>query len=249
MQKACVALLLSPDISPFCLNRNHLLETVQSPKKREESVSPAALESKCWFVSPLKCEDLRSCSPPALDTPPLSFSLPQKDAELYPKNSTCSVSPYRSKQDRVKAIHSLSKELAEKVEMATKRLNAASWVKDSANQTEMTLDFFNESSPLPGPETLKDEQGRTMTIQMLLDAPDPDELCVPSDREFHGLGRISFMCGTEAETALDREKKMPTPSSGGVAASKELPWTSHSMGQRHLNTGEDLSNTLQGRSC
>ncbi|XP_068011971.1 coiled-coil domain-containing protein 187 isoform X3 [Melanerpes formicivorus] len=224
--------------------RNHLLESVQSPKKREELTSPAALESECWFLSPLKCEDLRSCSPPPLHTP-LNVSLPQKDASLYSKDSSYSVSPYRSKQNRVKAIHRLSKELAEKIEMATKRLNAASWIKDSANKTETTLELFNESSSIPEPETLKDEQDRTMTIQMLLDASDPDGLCVSSGREFHGLGRMSFMSGTEGGTALDRQKEMPTPLPGGVAVSKELPWTSHSTGQRHLNSGKDLSNTLQ----
>ncbi|NXV86816.1 CE350 protein, partial [Calonectris borealis] len=153
-----------------------------------------------------------------------------------------------SKQDRVKAIHSLSKELAEKIEMATKRLNEASRVKDFAGKTstETTLDLLNESSSVPEPETSQDEQDRTMTIQILLDTPDPDELCVSSDRQFHGLGRISLAGSTEGTTALDRQKEIPTPLSGGSAVSKELLWNSHSTRQRHLNTGEDLSNTLQG---
>ncbi|KAM6047538.1 coiled-coil domain-containing protein 187 [Theristicus caerulescens] len=155
--------------------RNQLLGTVQSPKKRAALASPTPLESECWFLSPLKCEDLRDCSPPALHTPPLSFSLLQTDAKPYSKDSTSGLSPYRSKQDRVKAIHSLSKELAEKIEMATKRLNEASGVKDSADKTstETTSDLFNESSSVPEPDTSKDEQDRTMTTQMLLDTPDP----------------------------------------------------------------------------
>ncbi|KAM6237719.1 coiled-coil domain-containing protein 187 isoform 3-T3 [Spheniscus humboldti] len=228
--------------------RNQLLDTVQLPKKRAALASPAPLESECWFLSPLKCEDLRDCSPPALHMPPLSFSHPQKDAKPYSKDSTSGLSPYRSKQDRVKAIHSLSKELAEKIEMATKRLNEASRVKDSADKTstETTLDLFNKSSSVPEPETSKDEQDRTMTIQMLLDTPDPDELCVSPDRKFHGLGRISLAGSTEGKTALDRQKEIPTPLSGGSAVSKELPWSSHSTRQSHLNIGEDLSNTLQG---
>lgn len=150
----------------------------------------------------------------------------------------------------MKAIHSLSKELAEKIEMATRRLNAGSWVKASADKTltETTLDLYNELSSVPEPETSKDEQDRTMTIQMLLDAPDPDVLCVSSDREFHGQGRISLVGSTEGATALDKQKEIPTTLPGGSAASKELPWITHSTGQRHLDTGEDLSNTLQGRS-
>lgn len=212
--------------------------------------SPVPLESECWFLSPLKCEDLRDCSPPALHTPPLSFSLPQKDAKPYSKDSTSGLSPHRNKQDRVKAIHSLSKELAEKIEMATKRLSEAHRVKDSADKTltEATLDLFNESPSVPEPETSKDEQDRTMTIQMLLDTPDPAELCVSSDRQFHGLDRISLAGSTEGtKPALDRQKEIPIPLSGGSAVSKEVPRTSHR--QRHLSTGEDLSNTLQGRSC
>ncbi|KAM6048045.1 coiled-coil domain-containing protein 187 [Chlamydotis macqueenii] len=229
-------------------DRNQLLETVQSPKKRAALASPAPLECECWFLSPLKREDLRDCSPPALHTSPVSFSLPHKDAKPYSKDSTSGLSPYRSKQDRVKAIHSLSKELAEKIELATKRLNAASWVKDSADKTltEPTLDLSNESSSVPEPETSKDEQDRTMTIQMLLDTPDPDQFCVTSDRQFHGLGRISLAGSTGGATALDRQREIPTPLPGGSAASKELPRTTDSAGQRRLSTGEDLSNTLQG---
>ncbi|XP_075375682.1 coiled-coil domain-containing protein 187 [Mycteria americana] len=228
--------------------RNQLLDTVQSPKNRAAIPFPAPLESECWFLSPLKCEDLRDCSPPALHTAPLSFSLPQKDAKPYCKDSPSGLSPYRSKRDQVKAIHSLSKELAEKIEMATKRLNEASRVKDPADKasTETTLDLFNESSSVPEPETSKDEEDRTMTIQMLLDTPDPDQLCVSSDRRFHGPGRISLAGSTEGTTALDRQKEIPSPLSGGGAVRKELLWISHSTRQRHLNTGEDLSNTWQG---
>lgn len=150
----------------------------------------------------------------------------------------------------MEAIHSLSKDLVEKIEMATKRLNAANWVKDSADKTsaETTLDIFNESS-VPEPETSKDEQDRTMTIQMLLDRPDPDDLCVPSEREFHGLGRISLVGGTEGAAAVDTQKETPTPLPRGSAVSKELPWVTHSAGQRHLSSREDLSNTLKGSSC
>lgn len=151
----------------------------------------------------------------------------------------------------MEAIHSLSKELVEKIEMATKRLNAANWVKDSADKTlaETTLDLSNESSSVPEPETSKDERDRTMTIQMLLDRPDPDELYVPSERGFHGLGRISLVGGTEGAAAVDTQKETPTPLPGGSAASKELPWITHSAGQRHLSAGEDPTNTLKGRSC
>ncbi|XP_061867417.1 coiled-coil domain-containing protein 187 isoform X3 [Colius striatus] len=210
-------------------SRNKLLETVESPKKREALTPPAPLVSESYLFSPLKFEDLY-CSPPALQMTPFSFSPPQKDVKPYSKDPTPGLSPYRSKQDRVKAIHSLSKELAEKIEMATTRLNAASWVKDSADETlaETTLDLYNESSPVTEPETFKDEQDRTMTIQMLLDAPDPDVLCVSSDR-------IS---------PVGRQKAAHLP--GGSATSKDLLWIPHSTGQRHLSTGKDLSNTLQG---
>ncbi|XP_014798226.1 PREDICTED: centrosome-associated protein 350-like [Calidris pugnax] len=239
--KACVdkppCILLSKDHR----SRNQLLYTAQSPKKRAELASPAPLESECCFFSPLKCEDLRGCSPPALQTPPLSFSLPQKDAKSYSQDLSSDLSPYRSKQDRVKALHSLSKELAEKIEVATKRLNAASWVKDSADKTstETTLDLYNESFSIPEPETSKDEQDRTMTIQMLLDAPDPGVLR-------HGQGRISLVGITEGPTAPDRQKEMPTPLPGGSSVSKELPWITRGAGQRHLKTEEDLIKALQG---
>ncbi|KAM6399899.1 LOW QUALITY PROTEIN: coiled-coil domain-containing protein 187 [Rhynochetos jubatus] len=227
---------------------NQLLEMVQSPKKRGALASPAPLQSELWFLSPVKCKDLRECSPPALPTPPLSFSLLQKDAKHHSEDSISGLSSYKSKQDRVKAIHSLSKELAEKIEMATKRLKEASRVRDSADKTstETILDLFNESFSVPEPETSKDEQDRTMTTQMLLDTPDPDELCVSPNREFHRVGRISPVGSTKGTTALDRQKDIPTPLSGGSTASKELSWIMHSAGHRRLSTGEDLSNTLQG---
>ncbi|KAK4811442.1 hypothetical protein QYF61_006376 [Mycteria americana] len=126
----------------------------------------------------------------------------------------------RSKRDQVKAIHSLSKELAEKIEMATKRLNEASRVKDPADKasTETTLDLFNESSSVPEPETSKDEEDRTMTIQMLLDTPDPDQLCVSSDRRFHGPGRISLAGfpvnkSSEVDTSLLHGMPITSPTS------------------------------------
>ncbi|XP_071622682.1 coiled-coil domain-containing protein 187 isoform X3 [Heliangelus exortis] len=219
-------------------SRNQLLETVQSPKKRVALTSPAPLESEYWFLSPLKCEDLKDFTPPALHTSPLSFSLPKKDAKPYFKDS---VSPYRSKQDQVKAIYNLSKELAEKIEKATKRLNAARRVKDSADKasTETTLDFSNYSFSVPEPETSEAEQDRTMTVQMLLDTPSPDRTHVSLHGEFQGLGRIS----PEGPTALDRQKEIPTTVPG---ESRKLPRISHSAGKRHLSTGGNLSNTLQG---
>lgn len=187
------------------------------------------------------------CSPPALSIPPLSFSLPQKDAKLDSKDSVSGLSPYRNKWDRVKAIHNLSKELAEKIEMSTKRLSATSRAGDFADKTsaETTWDLFNKSS-VTEPETSKDEQDRTMTLQMLLGDPDPAELCVPSDRAFHGLGRIGLV-GTEGATGQASQKKIPTALSGGSAGGKELPWNTHSMKSRHLSPGEHRSSTLKGR--
>ncbi|KAM9370799.1 coiled-coil domain-containing protein 187 [Phaethornis superciliosus] len=235
VDKSCT--LLSKDDR----DRNQLPETVRSPKKRAALASPTPLESEYRFLSPLKCEDLKDFSPPALHTPPLSFSLLKKDAKPYFKDS---ISPYRSKQDQVKAIYNLSKGLAEKIEKATKRLNAASRVKDSADKTstETTLDFFNYSFSVPEPETSKLEQDRTMTVQMLLDSPAPDKTHVSLHGEFQGLGRIS----PGGPTALDRQKESPTTVPGGSAGSKKLPWITHSAGKRHLSTGGDLSNTLQG---
>ncbi|XP_048181884.1 coiled-coil domain-containing protein 187 isoform X3 [Corvus hawaiiensis] len=228
--------------------RNQLLETAQSPKKGEASGPAASLESQCWFLSPLKCEDLRDCSPPALHSPPLSFSAPQKDAKPSSKDSSFGLSPHRSKQDQVRTIHSLSKELAEKIDMARERLSAASWVKGSADKqsTDTTLDLYSEPPSAREPETSRDEQDRTMTVQMLLDTTDPDVLHEASHRECHGLGRIGLVGSTEGATAVDRQKEMPTPLPGGNAEREELPWITHSAGQRHLSSAGDLRNTLQG---
>ncbi|XP_061208416.1 coiled-coil domain-containing protein 187 isoform X2 [Neopsephotus bourkii] len=180
------------------------LKAVQSPKTREASASPATPESKCWFVSPLKHEDSRDCSPLASRIHPLSFFLPQEDTKPYSKNLTSGLSPYRSKQERVKVIHSLSKELSEKIEVATKRLNAVSWTQDSTGKTlsEKNLDLYNETS-VPEPDTFKDEQDRTMTIQMLLDAPDPDASAVPSG--------FAANKGPEVDTSLLHGKPITGP--------------------------------------
>lgn len=185
------------------------------------------------------------CSPPALSTSPLSFSLPQKDAKLESKDSVSGLSPYRNKWDRVKAIHNLSKELAEKIEMSTKRLSATSMAGDFADKTsaETTWDLFNKSS-VTEPETSKDEQDRT--LQMLLGDPDPAELRVSSDSAFHGLGRISLV-GTEGATDQASQKKIPISLSGGSAGGKELPRNTHSIKSRHLSPGEHRSSTLKGR--
>ncbi|XP_071310218.1 coiled-coil domain-containing protein 187 [Agelaius tricolor] len=218
--------------------RNQLLETAQSPKKGVESGPPAPLESERWFLSPLKCEDLRDCSPPALHSPPLSFSVPQKDAKPSSKDSSFGLSPQRSKQDQVRAIHSLSRELAEKIDVARKRLSAASWAKASADKqsTETALDLHSDPPPAPEPETSRDRQERTMTAQTPLDT-DPEVLCVTSPRECHGLGRTGLL-GTQRE--------MPAPLPGGNAEREELPWITHSAGQSHLSSAGELSNTLQG---
>lgn len=147
----------------------------------------------------------------------------------------------------MKAIHNLSKELAEKIEMSTKRLGATSRVKGLADQipAETTWDLLNKSS-VTEPDTSKDEQDRTMTLQMLLGDPDPAELRVSSDRAFHGLGRIGLV-GTEGATDQASQNKIPTSLSGGSAGGKELPWNTHSIKPRHLSTGEDMSSTLKGR--
>ncbi|XP_065593261.1 centrosome-associated protein 350-like [Cyrtonyx montezumae] len=227
--------------------RNHLLETFRSPKNREPP-SAAPLASESWLPSPLRCQDLRACSPPALDIPPLSFSLLQKDAKPDFKDSTSGFSPHRNKWDRVKAIHNLSKELEEKIEMATKRLSAASSAKGSADKisAEITWDLYNKSS-VPEPEASKDEQDGTLTIQMLLGDPGHNELHVPSDRECHGPGRISLVGGTEGTADLDKEKKIACSLSGGSDVSKELPRITYSIRQRNPNAGESLNSTLEGK--
>ncbi|KAM8796616.1 coiled-coil domain-containing protein 187 [Eudromia elegans] len=228
-------------------SRDRLIETTQPPTKGEALASPAAQESKCWFLRALKCEDLQDGSCPAPCTPPLSISLARQDAGPGSKHLLFGISPCRSKQDRVKAIHRLSLELAEKVELATGRMNAASRVQDSANKipTQTTLDLFKESSCLEH-ETSKDEQDKTMTLQMLLEAPDPDKLHVSSDREFHELGKTSLTCSPEGATVQDRHKTIHASSSGDSAARKELPQVTSSVRRRHLDTGEDLSSTSKG---
>ncbi|XP_027587511.2 coiled-coil domain-containing protein 187 isoform X2 [Pipra filicauda] len=227
--------------------RNQLLERAQSPKKGGALSPPAPLECECCFLSPLRCEDLRDCSPPALHSP-LSFSPPQKDAKPSSKDWTSGLSPYRSKQEQVKAIHSLSKELEEKIDVATERLSAASWVRDSADKawTQAALDLCNESSSVPELETSRNKEDRTLTVQRLLDAVDPNVLHLSSNREFHGLDRVRLVGSTEGSTALDRQKEMLILLPGGSAGREELPWITHRAGQRHLSTGGDLSNTLQG---
>ncbi|TRZ15199.1 hypothetical protein HGM15179_011910 [Zosterops borbonicus] len=225
--------------------RNQLLETAQSPKKEEAS---APLESKCWFLSPLKCEDLSDYSPPALHSSPLSFSVPQKDAKPSSKDSSFGFSPHRGKQDGVRALHSLSRELAEKIDVARERLSAASWVKASADKkpTETTLDLYSDPPSVPAPETGRDRQERTMTAQMLLDTTDPDVFGVTSNRECHRLDRIALVSSTQGAAALNRQKEMPTPLPSGNAERGELPWITHSAGQSHLSSAGDLSSTLQG---
>ncbi|KAF2982318.1 hypothetical protein EK904_004925 [Melospiza melodia maxima] len=218
--------------------RNQLLETAQSPKKGEVSGPAAPLESECWFLSPLKCEDLRDCSPPALHSPPLSFSVPQKDAKPSSKDSSFGLSPQRSKQDQVRAIHSLSRELAEKIDVARKRLSAASWAKASADKqsAETALGLHSDPPSAPEPEASRDRQERTMTAAMPLDR-DPEVLCETSHRECHGLGRTGLL-GTQGE--------MPAPLPGGNAEREELLWITLSAGQSHLSSAGELSNTLQG---
>uniref|UniRef100_A0A803W8V9 CAP-Gly domain-containing protein n=1 Tax=Ficedula albicollis TaxID=59894 RepID=A0A803W8V9_FICAL len=230
-------------------SRNQLLETAQPPKKGEASGPLAPLESKCKSnFSPLKSEDLRDCSPPALHSLPLSFAVPQKDAKPSSKDSSFGLSPHRSKQDRVRAIHSLSRELEEKIDVARKRLSAASWVKASADKqsTETTLDLYSGPLSVSEPETSRDRQESTMTAQMLLGSTAPDELHVTSHRECHGPGRTGLGGSTEGAAALDRQKEMPTPLPGGNAERKELPWITPSAGQSHLSSAGDLSITLQG---
>ncbi|XP_033374376.1 coiled-coil domain-containing protein 187 isoform X4 [Parus major] len=241
----------------FFFNRNELLETAQSPKKGEALGPPTPLESKFWFLSPQKYEDLRDCSPSSLHSPPLSFSVPQKEAKPFPKDSSFGLSPHRSTQDRVRAIHSLSRELTEKIDVARKRLSAASWVKASADKqsTETTLDLYSDPPSGPELETSRDRQERTVTAQMLLDSTDPDVLCMtkchtntydvsPSDGEGHGLGRIGLVGSTEGD--LHRQKEMPTPLPGRNSEREEMPWITHHAGQSHLSSAGNLSNTLQG---
>ncbi|XP_063266277.1 coiled-coil domain-containing protein 187 isoform X2 [Prinia subflava] len=228
--------------------RNQLLETAQSPKKGEASGPAAPLEPECWILSPLKCEDLRDCSPPALHSPPLSFSVPLKDAKPSSKDSSFGLSPHRSKEDRVGAVHSLCRELAEKIDVVRKRLRAASWVKSSADKQspETTLHLYSDPPSVPEPETSRDGQERTRTAQTLLDTTDPNVLHVTSTRECHRLGRTGLVGSTEGPTALDRQKEMPIPLPGGNAERGELPWITPSAGEHPLNPAGDLSNALQG---
>lgn len=144
----------------------------------------------------------------------------------------------------MRAIHSLCRELEEKIDVARKRLSAASWAKASADNqsTETALDLYGDPPSAPEPETSRDRQERTMTAEMLLDTTDPEVLCVTSDREWQGLG------STGGATALDRQREMPTPVPGGNAEREGLPWITHSAGQSHLSSAGGLRNTLQGKS-
>lgn len=145
----------------------------------------------------------------------------------------------------MRAIHNLSRELEEKIDVARKRLSAASWVKASADKTETTLDLYSDPPSVPEPETSRDRQERTETAQMLLGSTDAD---VTSNRECLGLGRIGLGGSTQGAAALDREKEMPTPLPGGNAEREELPWITHSAGQSHPSSAGDLRYTWQGKS-
>ncbi|XP_027742937.1 coiled-coil domain-containing protein 187 [Empidonax traillii] len=105
--------------------KKSLVEAAEVRKKRLQEVYRKQKEAVGKKSHPIKVHKFTGKTAPAKGDPQCEFE--QKDAKPSSKGWTPGFSPQRSKQDRVKAIHSLSKELEEKIDVATKRLSGANW--------------------------------------------------------------------------------------------------------------------------
>ncbi|XP_067397702.1 coiled-coil domain-containing protein 187 [Emydura macquarii macquarii] len=198
-------------------------KTTQPLKATETLDFPSSLASESGSLSPLNLKDLAVCPSPAPYLPPQSFFLPLKTAKSGLKASasedTSSPSLYRNTQDRVKAIHSLARELGERIEMATERLRGTSRLQDSdGNGGE-------EHMPLAP----RSQQNRTTNIQTLLGVSSPNGFWASLDHTQDGLDRTSYVDSPEAAEAQKRKERIQALLSDTVAVSEELSRSSSSV--------------------
>nr|XP_032623477.1 coiled-coil domain-containing protein 187 [Chelonoidis abingdonii] len=202
-------------------------KTTQPPQATETFDFPSSLASESGFLSPLNLKDLAVSPSTAQYLPPQSFFLPLKTAKSDLKASasedTSSPSPYRNTQDRVKAIHSLARELGERIEMATERLRGTSRLQDSndnGGEEHLPLEPPNWSSLWSKPKTPKSEGNRTMKIQTLLGVQSPNGVWISLDRAQDRTLDLGSPEGAEAQKRKERLQ------SDTAAVGEELPWSS-----------------------
>ncbi|KAM7144522.1 coiled-coil domain-containing protein 187 isoform 2-T2 [Macrochelys suwanniensis] len=207
-------------------------KTTQPPKATETFDFPSSLASESGFLSPLNLKDLAVSPSPVRYLPPQSFLLPLKTAKSGLKASasedTSSPPPYRNTQDRVKAIHSLARELGERIEMATERLRGTSKLQDSndnGGEEHISLEPPDWSSSRSKPKTPKSEGNRTMDIQTLLGVSSANGLWISLD---HAQDSTLYLGSPEGE-AHKRKEQIQALLSDTAAVSEELPWSSNSV--------------------
>ncbi|XP_030391706.1 centrosome-associated protein 350-like isoform X2 [Gopherus evgoodei] len=203
-------------------------KTTQPPKATETFDFPSSLASESGFLSPLNLKDLAVSPPTAQYLPPQSFFLPVKtaksDLQASASEDTSSPPPYRNTQDRVKAIHSLARELGERIEMATERLRGTSGLQDSNDNGEeehLPLEPPNWSSLRSKPKTPKSEGSRTMNIQTLLGVQSPNGVWISLDRAQDSTLDLGSPEVAEAQKRKERIQ------SDTAAVGEELPWSSN----------------------
>ncbi|XP_044849033.1 coiled-coil domain-containing protein 187 [Mauremys mutica] len=214
-------------------------KTTQPPKATETFDFPSSLASESGFLSPLNLKDLAVSPSPAHYLPPQSFFLPLKTAKSDLKASasedTSSPPPYRNTQDRVKAIHSLARELGERIEMATERLRGTSRLQDSndnGGEEHLLLEPPSWSSLRSKPKTPKSEGNRTMNIQTLLGVQSPNGVWISLD---HAQDSTLDLGSPEGAEAQERKERIQSDT---AAVSEAFPWSSNSV--MHGKAPEDV---------
>ncbi|XP_065428144.1 coiled-coil domain-containing protein 187 isoform X2 [Chrysemys picta bellii] len=223
-------------------------KTSQPPKAKETFDFPSSLASESGFLSPLNLKDLAVSPSPAQYLPPQSFFLPLKTAKsglnASASEDTSSLPLYRNTQDRVKAIHSLARELGERIEMATERLRGTSRLQDSndnGGEEHIPLEPPNWSSPRSKPKTPKSEGNRTMNIRTLLGVQSPNGVWISLDPAQDSTLYLGSPEGAEARKRKERIQADTT------AVSEELPWSSNSVmhGKALKDVWEDFTVTKE----
>ncbi|KYO23416.1 hypothetical protein Y1Q_0005788 [Alligator mississippiensis] len=214
-------------------------EQESSDLRLETSLAMAApldfspsLASERGFLSPLKLQDLELSPSPQQCLPHQSIFLPPQAARHHLKASasedTSALSPYRNKQERVKAIHALARALGARIEIAAERLKAMSHLPDSddGGLACTALGPLGRSPPCSWHKTR--EKGLDGRVNPLLGLDDPlsNGSWLSPDQEQDGLDwtrRADSAAGAEAQ---GWERGILAPLSDTLAVGKEVPWAS-----------------------
>ncbi|XP_069465191.1 coiled-coil domain-containing protein 187 [Ambystoma mexicanum] len=193
---------------------------------------PSRLPSETHLSSPLKLKDLNLPEPSPPKNLTFRMNLKRTDGKSLSPDGRSQNSLYRSKEDRILAIHAVAKKLEEKIQMEAGRLRLLGDRQHSSDAALTGPDLGTLPNSVQAPDKFQNELSRMLSITSPLLLLSAESLKVSSNHVQEKSGQASPVApggGSDRSNVKNQDAKSPTvvtPLTSPTTASEELPWSS-----------------------